>query len=234
MFERYTDRAQRVIFFARYEASALGSSVIETEHLLLGLLREGGGIVGTVLQRSHITHDTIRKEVERRRAPHEPTSTSVDMPLSSEAKSALQHAADEADQAQAERIDAPHLLLGLLRERESLAAGILNSNRVDLEGVREEVRLRAPARESPTRPKEAFPKLAELLRQLEDHRASYHVSPYLKDAVRVEVSVADERWVVTFFADGRVTVDVFSPTTSVQDESALTSLLQRLKSRGRD
>jgi ATP-dependent Clp protease ATP-binding subunit ClpC len=234
MFERYTDHARRVIFFARYEASALGSSSIESEHLLLGLLREGGGIVGTILQRSRITEDVVRKEVESRRAPHEPTSTSVDMPLSSETKSALQHAADEAGQEQAEHIDGPHLLLGLLREPESLAAGILNSNGLRLEDVREEVRLRAPASESPARPKEAFPKLADLLRQLEDHRASYHVSPYQEDAVRVEVSLTDERWVVTFFADSRVKVDVFSPTTSVQDEGALTSLLRRLQSKGRD
>jgi ATP-dependent Clp protease ATP-binding subunit ClpC len=232
MFERYTDRARRVIFFARYEASALGSSSIEPEHLLLGLLREGGGIVGTILQRSRITHDVVQKEVESRRAPHEPTSTSVDMPLSSEAKSALQHAADEASLVQAERIDVPHLLLGLLREPASLAAGILNSNGLRLEDVRAEVRLRAPARESPARPKETFHQLAGLLRQLEDHRASYHVSPYHEDAVRVEVSLPDERWVVTFFADGRVTVEVFLPTKSVRDEDTLTSLLQRLRSKG--
>jgi ATP-dependent Clp protease ATP-binding subunit ClpA len=57
MFERYTDRARRVIFFARYDASALASSSIDTEHLLLGLLREGAGIVGKIFKRNKLTYE---------------------------------------------------------------------------------------------------------------------------------------------------------------------------------
>ena len=64
MFERYTERARRVLFFARYEASQLGSISIETEHLLLGLIREGKGLTSRIFARSHLSLESIRKEIE--------------------------------------------------------------------------------------------------------------------------------------------------------------------------
>src|SRR5467141_583000 len=64
VFERYTERARRVIFFARYEASQLGSNSIETEHLLLGLIREGKGLTSRIFSKSHLSMETIRKEIE--------------------------------------------------------------------------------------------------------------------------------------------------------------------------
>src|SRR5215472_7756388 len=64
MFERYTERARRVLFFARYEASQLGSISIETEHLLLGLIREGKGLTSRIFARSHLSLENIRKEIE--------------------------------------------------------------------------------------------------------------------------------------------------------------------------
>ncbi len=202
--------------------------------MLLGLLREGGGFVPTVLHRSHVTHDLVRKEVEGRRVPGEPESTSVDMPLSSEAKRALQCATEEADRARSEQIDSPHLLLGLLREPKSLAAIILNAKGVRLDEVREEVRLQAPPTGAPERPAQAFHKLVTFLRRIEDSKAAYHVCPFHEDAVRVDLALPDERWVATFFADGRVAAELFSPTGSVQDEAALTKLLERLESKGDD
>ena len=66
MFERYTERARRVLFFARYEASQLGSISIETEHLLLGLIREGKGLTSRIFARSHLSLEGIRKEIEGR------------------------------------------------------------------------------------------------------------------------------------------------------------------------
>ena len=66
MFERYTERARRVLFFARYEASQLGSISIETEHLLLGLIREGKGLTSRIFARSHLSLENIRKEIEGR------------------------------------------------------------------------------------------------------------------------------------------------------------------------
>src|ERR1035441_8032903 len=85
MFERYTEKARRVIFFARYEASQFGSPYIETEHLLLGLLREDNPMVSRHL-RSHAAVESIRKQIEGHTTIREKVSTSVDLPLSNECK----------------------------------------------------------------------------------------------------------------------------------------------------
>ena len=97
MFERYTERARRVLFFARYEASQLGSMSIETEHLLLGLIREGKGLTSRIFARSHLSLENIRKEIEGRTVFREKVSTSVEIPFSAETKRVLQFAAEEAD-----------------------------------------------------------------------------------------------------------------------------------------
>jgi len=68
MFERYTDRARQVVFFARYDASTLASSSIDTEHLLLGLLREGAGVAGKIFKRRKLTYEVVRREIEARGA----------------------------------------------------------------------------------------------------------------------------------------------------------------------
>src|SRR5215471_3676793 len=81
MFERYTEKARRVIFFARYEASQFGSPYIETEHLLLGLLREDKALTNRFL-RSHASVESIRKQIEGHTTIREKVSTSVDLPLS--------------------------------------------------------------------------------------------------------------------------------------------------------
>jgi len=97
MFERYTERARRVLFFARYEASQLGSISIETEHLLLGLIREGKGLTSRIFARSHLSLENIRKEIEGRTVFREKVSTSVEIPFSAETKRVLQYAAEECD-----------------------------------------------------------------------------------------------------------------------------------------
>src|SRR5579871_5084687 len=94
MFEKYTEKARRVIFFARYEASQFGSSYIETEHLLLGLLREDKALTNRFL-RSHTSIESIRKQIEGRTTIREKVSTSVDLPLSQECKRVLAYAAEE-------------------------------------------------------------------------------------------------------------------------------------------
>ena len=93
MFERYTEKARRVIFFARYEASQFGSPYIETEHLLLGLLREDKALTNRFL-RSHASVESIRKQIEGHTTTREKVSTSVDLPLSNECKRVLAYAAD--------------------------------------------------------------------------------------------------------------------------------------------
>ncbi len=139
MFERYTERARRVIFFARYEASQLGSSSIETEHLLLGLIREGKGLTSRIFSKSHLSMETIRKEIEGRALYRDKVSTSVDIPLSLESKRVLGYAAEEAERMLHNYIGTEHILLGLMREEKSVAAGILGEKGMRLSSVREDI-----------------------------------------------------------------------------------------------
>jgi ATP-dependent Clp protease ATP-binding subunit ClpC len=139
MFERYTERARRVLFFARYEASQLGSVSIETEHLLLGLIREGKGLTSRIFARSNVVLDSIRKEIEGRTVFREKVSTSVEIPFSAETKRVLQFSAEEADRLVHTYIGTEHLLLGILREERSLAASILMEKGMRLASVRDDV-----------------------------------------------------------------------------------------------
>jgi len=139
MFERYTEKARRVIFFARYEASQFGSRYIETEHLFLGLLREDRDIAKRVA-RSGASLESIRKQIEAQTSVREKVSTSVDLPLSEACKRVLRYAAEEADGLAHKHIGACHLLLGLLREQGCLAAKILREHGLRLESLRKEFR----------------------------------------------------------------------------------------------
>src|SRR5450755_4287327 len=138
MFERYTEKARRVIFFARYEASQFGSPYIETEHLLLGLLREDKALTNRFL-RSHASVESIRKQIEGHTTIREQVSTSVDLPLSNESKRVPAYAAEEAEQLSHKHIGTEHLLLGLLREHEFAAASILQDIGIALDKAREMV-----------------------------------------------------------------------------------------------
>src|SRR5664280_2273347 len=138
MFERYTEKARRVIFFARYEASQFGSPYIETEHLLLGLLREDKALTNRFL-RSHASVESIRKQIEGHTTIREKVSTSVDLPLSNECKSVLAYAAEEAERLSHKHIGTEHLLLGLLREEKCFAAEILTERGLRLPAIRDEL-----------------------------------------------------------------------------------------------
>src|SRR5215831_1702544 len=139
MFERYTERARRVLFFARYEASQLGSISIETEHLLLGLIREGKGLTSRIFARSHLSLENIRKEIEGRTVFREKVSTSVEIPFSAETKRVLHFAAEESDRLLHNYIGTEHLLLGILREERSVAASILMEKGMRLNAVRDDI-----------------------------------------------------------------------------------------------
>jgi ATP-dependent Clp protease ATP-binding subunit ClpC len=153
MFERYTEKARRVIFFARYEATQFGSPYIETEHLLLGLLREDKALTNRFL-RSHSSIESIRKQIEGRTTIREKVSTSVDLPLSQECKRVLAYAAEEAERLSHKHIGTEHLLLGLLREEKSFAAEILHERGLRLTTIREELSRAQSEKMSSTRPKE--------------------------------------------------------------------------------
>src|SRR5947207_9301882 len=138
MFERYTEKARRVIFFARYEASQFGSPYIETEHLLNILLLEDNAQTNRFL-RSTASVESIRKQIEGHTNIREKVSTSVDLPLSNECKRVLAYAAEEAERLSHKHIGTEHLLLGLLREEKCFAAQILMERDLRLNQVREEL-----------------------------------------------------------------------------------------------
>lgn len=138
MFERYTQRARRVIFFARYEAAQFGSTTIETEHLLLGLIREDKNLTGRFI-RNMSSIESMRSEIEGRTTIREKVSTSMDLPLSNECKRILAYAAEEAERLNHRHIGTEHLLLGILREEKCLAAEILQEWGLHLNTIREEL-----------------------------------------------------------------------------------------------
>ena len=139
MFERFTEQARRVLFFARYEASQLGSIHIDTEHLLLGLIRESTGLTNRLFADAGIALDDIRDDVLRRVPARPKMSTSVEIPFSAAAMRVLQHAAQEADRLLHDCIGTEHLLLGLLSEQDSVAADVLTSRGLRLDRVREHI-----------------------------------------------------------------------------------------------
>jgi ATP-dependent Clp protease ATP-binding subunit ClpC len=147
MFERYIEKCRRVIFFSRYEASQFGSPYIETQHILLGLLREDKALVSR-LSRLSLSAESIRKQIDSATMIRERVSTSVDLPLSNESKRVLAYAAEEAELLGHKHIGTEHLLLGLLREDQSFAAKLLRESGISLEVVREEIKKGPPATSS--------------------------------------------------------------------------------------
>lgn len=128
MFERYTEKARRVIFFARYEASQFGSHEIDTEHLLLGLIREDKSLLRWIPK---LNAEDIRQKIDAVSLKQASIPTSVDLPLSKTAQRVLRGAGDEADQLAHRHIGTEHLLLGLLAEPDTLAAQLLRKAGAD-------------------------------------------------------------------------------------------------------
>jgi ATP-dependent Clp protease ATP-binding subunit ClpC len=124
MFERYTETARKGVFFARYEASQFGSQYIETEHLLLGLLRTDGPLALRLLKAPEKVA-SIREQIEKQSPRREKLSISVDLPLSAECKRVLAYGAEEAEHLNHKHIAPEHLLLGLLREEQCVASKIM-------------------------------------------------------------------------------------------------------------
>jgi uncharacterized damage-inducible protein DinB len=144
MFERYTEKARRVIFFALYEASNFGSPYIETEHLLLGVLREDKALANQFFLSDATAETSIRDQIAGATTIREKISTSVDLPLSNECKRVLAYAAEEAELLSHQHIGTEHLLLGLLREEKCFAAAILQERGVQLQAIREELQKMSP------------------------------------------------------------------------------------------
>ena len=144
MFERYTEKARRVIFFARYEASQFGKTEIEPEHLLLGALRESPSVFKPLERQGLRDFAAFRQLLEARTAIGAVVSTSVDMPLSEAAKRSLHFAAEEAQALVHKFIGTEHLLLGILRVEESFAAQFMIERGLSAAELREQLRVAGP------------------------------------------------------------------------------------------
>lgn len=185
MFERYTEKARRVIFFARYEASQFGAPAIEPEHLLLGLMREDKTLTGRIFPRAQVSIESIRKEIEGRTLLREKISTSVELPLAPETKHVLAYAHEESDRLQHRHIGTEHLLLGLLREERSMAAEILYERGLRLNAVRDEIARQSGA-DTRSAQKKDTPHLVEFSRDLTEDAANDKLDPLIGREAEIE------------------------------------------------
>ncbi|MDD2866018.1 MAG: ATP-dependent Clp protease ATP-binding subunit [Candidatus Omnitrophota bacterium] len=139
MFNRFTERARKVIVLAKEEARRFNHDYIGTEHLLLGLIREGEGVAAAVLQKLGLSLESIRLEVEKLVQPGPTTQIQGDVPFTPRSKKALELAAEEARALGHNYIGTEHLLLGLIREGEGVASQVLLNLGLDLNRVRSEI-----------------------------------------------------------------------------------------------
>ena len=139
MFDRFTDRAKKVMNLARQEAQRFNHEYLGTEHILLGLVQEGSGVAANVLKNMGIDLDRIRSEVEKLVKTGPSMVTMGQLPFTPRAKKVLELSMEEASNLGHNYIGTEHLLLGLIKENEGIAAKVLTNLGVKLEDVREEV-----------------------------------------------------------------------------------------------
>jgi ATP-dependent Clp protease ATP-binding subunit ClpC len=141
MYERFTDRSRKVMQLANQQAQALNHEYIGTEHILLGLVKEGSGIAANVLKNLDVSLDRARAEVERLVRAGPDMVTMGKLPSTPRAKKVVEYAIEEARDLSHNYIGTEHLLLGLLREGEGIAAQVLTNLGVEVDEVREETLL---------------------------------------------------------------------------------------------
>ena len=138
MWQRFTERARKVVFFAQEEAQRFGEGYVSTEHLLLGLTREDDSVAVRVLTTLSVDRMVVRKEVERQ-LPEGDFRTNQDMSLTPRAKRVIDLAYDEARNLSNNYIGTEHLLLGMVREGDGLAGRVLAKLGVGLDATRRAV-----------------------------------------------------------------------------------------------
>src|SRR5690349_8333609 len=136
----FTERTRKVLALAREESIRLHHEYVGTEHILLGLIREGEGVAATVLQNLSVELDEIQQRIEETVKKGRATQTTgPDLPYTSRAKKVLELAMSEARELDHRYVGTEHLLLGLLAEAKGIAVGVLGSFGVTLENARAEV-----------------------------------------------------------------------------------------------
>ena len=139
MFKRFTERARRVIILAREEAELYRHEYLGTEHILQGVIKDGGGIAVAIVQKSGVDLTQLKKELEKS-LPRSSNSLIIgDIPFTSRAKKVLEFAVEEARSLNHNYIGTEHLLLGLLKEKEGVACRVLNSFGMFFDDVREKI-----------------------------------------------------------------------------------------------
>ena len=171
MFEKFTEKARRVMFFARYEASQFGAESIGSGHLLLGLLRESEKTSTQLLERMGVQPSALRERLVAALTPKDrkitPSSTSIDIPMEEEVKRILQHATSESTKLNHKHVGAEHLLLGVLKEDASLAGRLLKEGGADLITAKE-ILLESTKEEKIAKKKKEHPLLSEFARNLSE------------------------------------------------------------------
>ncbi|MCF7916822.1 MAG: AAA family ATPase, partial [Candidatus Omnitrophica bacterium] len=139
MFNRFTERARKVLVLAKEESRRFNHDYIGTEHILLGLIREGEGVACAVLQNIGMDLGRLRAEIEKLMSPGSVASVLGDIPFTPRAKKALELATEEARGLGHNYIGTEHILLGLLREEEGIASQVLFSLGVDIKKAKNEI-----------------------------------------------------------------------------------------------
>jgi ATP-dependent Clp protease ATP-binding subunit ClpC len=139
MYERFTDRARKVMQLANQEAQRFNHEYIGTEHVLLGLIKEGSGVAANVLKNLDVDLRKIRLEVEKLVQSGPDMVTMGKLPQTPRAKKVIEYSMEEARNLNHNYVGTEHILLGLLREQEGVAAQVLMNLGLKLEEVREEV-----------------------------------------------------------------------------------------------
>jgi ATP-dependent Clp protease ATP-binding subunit ClpC len=135
MYERFTDRARKVMQLANQEAQRFNHEYIGTEHILLGLVKEGSGVAANILKNLNIDLRNVRLEIEKI-VRSGPDIVRGKLPFTTLAKKVIEHAVEEKRNLNHQAVGTEHLLLGLLREEEGVAAQVLMSLGLKLEDAR--------------------------------------------------------------------------------------------------
>ena len=189
MFERYTERSRRVIFFARYEALQYGSPVIAPEHILLGLMREDKTLPSRYFPfRSNLSVDAVRREVEGRIVLRDRIPQSAELHLAPETKKILFYANEESRHLQTRTIGPEHLLLGIAREERSVAAEVLLQYGLRVQDVRDEISRRSglPNISAASKENSKTPNLREFTRDLTTDAAQGKLDPLVGREPEIE------------------------------------------------
>lgn len=188
MFERYTERSRRVIFFARYEALQYGSPLIAPEHILLGLMREDKTISARFFPFRHmLTVDAVRREIEERIVLRDRIPQSAELHLAPEVKRILFYANEESRHLKNRHIGPEHLLLGIVREEKSIAAEILFQFGLRVQDVRDEIGANSGS-SAPLASADISktPNLVEFTRDLTDDAAQGKLDPLIGREPEIE------------------------------------------------